>query len=92
MKMKKTYTASYKYEGQLYVRDFEGYASKKALAEDLRANGFKVRVIAEPDKFDAEVEKFGARCERHNSLRKHIRDAYRDSGMVWGGKMRREDK
>ena len=90
--MAKTYTASYKYEGQLYVRDFEGYTSKKALAEDLRANGFKVRVIAEPDKFDEAVEKHGERLAHHNSLRKHIRDAYRDSGMGWDGRMHHKDK
>ncbi len=89
--MTKTYTASYKYEGQLYVRDFEGYTSKNALAKELRANGFKVRVIAEPDKFDEAVEKYGMRLDHHNSLRKHIRKAFRDSGTVWDGRMHSKD-
>jgi len=85
--MKKTFTASFKdSDGNLRVENFEGYETKKKLIKDMRANGYRVRVVVTPDKFDEEVEKYGRRCDEHNQLRKYIRKSFVESGYVWNGR------
>lgn len=46
------------------------YNSKEHFKNDLRGNGYRVRVVATPDKFDQEVEKFNNRVEAYNQRRK----------------------
>ena len=63
--MKNVLMASYKLDGAVVVKEFEGYASKNALAKDIRRNGGKVRVIAEPENFDEATRKYNEANERH---------------------------
>ena len=74
-----TYTASFKLDGQIIVRNFKGYSSKKFLAEEIRRNGGRVRVIATPENFDEAVQKYGKANERHAAIQKYVREQRKKS-------------
>lgn len=40
------------------------YPTKKAFAEDIRANGYGIRFISTPEKFDEDCEKYHRSCEK----------------------------
>ena len=73
--MKNVLMASYKLDGAVVVKEFEGYASKNALAKDIRRNGGKVRVIAEPENFDAATRKYNEANLAHAAGQKRARQA-----------------
>ena len=69
----KTYKAAVtnKETGKLEVITRDDYTSKKDFAHDLRVNGYAVRFISTPEKFDEDCEKYHWELER----RKNVREA-----------------
>lgn len=50
--------ASVRYEGEIQVVKNDTFATKKAYADALRGNGYRVRFIAKPEEFDEVCENF----------------------------------
>lgn len=69
--MKKTYKAWVKdsYTKQLVVIESE-YANKKDFYDDLKGNGYRVRVIATPDKFEKACDTWCENAYREARARK----------------------
>ena len=59
------------------------YANKTDFYKDLKANGYKVRVITTPEKFDEECEKW----ERNAAFEKSVRKLNRESDERIAAKM-----
>jgi len=53
------------------------YPTKKQLAEDLRNNGYRVRVISTEDKFDEDCEKYYDRLRKNAEKQQMKRDSRR---------------
>ena len=67
---KKKYIASVTFEGKIQIIERDDYKTKKALAHDLRANGYRVRFISTPEKFDEDAEKYYWACEKTKVIHK----------------------
>jgi hypothetical protein len=65
-----TYVASVTFEGKIQIIERDDYKTKKAFAHDLRANGYRVRLISTPEKFNEDAEKYNKRREDHNKARR----------------------
>lgn len=50
--------ASVRYEGEIQVVKNDTFTTKKAYANALRDNGYRVRFIAKPEEFDEVCENF----------------------------------
>ena len=53
------------------------YETKKAFMRDLRANGYRIRFISTPEKFDEDCEKYHIMCEQNKRIKKAIYDSYK---------------
>ena len=53
--------ASVRYEGEIQVVKNDTFTTKRAYADALRGNGYRVRFIATPEEFDEECEKWHTR-------------------------------
>ena len=73
--MEKTYTASFVLDGQIIVRNFEGYITIKALKADIHANGGKVRFICKPEDFDKACEDYYWKLERARNTQRALRNS-----------------
>lgn len=51
------------------------YETKKAFMSDLRCNGYRVRFISTPEKFDEDCEKYHMIWEQNKKVKKAIYDA-----------------
>lgn len=60
---------------QLEVIKRDDYSSKKDFAHDLRANGYAVRFISTPDKFDEDCENYYWECEKRQNVRKCVSES-----------------
>ena len=60
---------------QLEVIKRDDYSSKKDFAHDLRANGYAVRFISTPDKFDEDCENYYLECEKRQNIRKCVSES-----------------
>lgn len=65
----KEYIASCTLNGTITIVKME-YNTKKEFANELRANGYRVRFISTEEKFDEDAEKYNERCEDHNKARR----------------------
>lgn len=69
----KTYIASVRDKETRKIQIIEReYARKSDFYEDLRNNGYSVRFISTPEKFDEDCEKWHEACERSNRIHKAI--------------------
>lgn len=50
--------ASVRYEGEIQVVKNDTFTTKRAFADALRGNGYRVRFIAKPEEFDEVCENF----------------------------------
>ena len=50
--------ASVRYEGEIQVVKNDTFTTKRAYADALRGNGYRVRFIAKPEEFDEVCENF----------------------------------
>lgn len=53
--------ASVRYEGEIQVVKNDTFTTKRAYADALRGNGYRVRFIATPEEFDEACENFYSR-------------------------------
>lgn len=53
--------ASVRYEGEIQVVKNDTFTTKRAYADALRGNGYRVRFIAKPEEFDEVCENFYSR-------------------------------
>lgn len=67
----KKYIASVTYEGKLKIIERE-YPTKKAFAEDLRGNGYRVRFISTEEKFHEDCEKYEEQCNINKFVKKEM--------------------
>lgn len=65
---------------QLMVIERE-YPTKKAFAEDLRGNGYRIRFISTPEKFDEDCEKYHEAIEKTKAIHKAQYETYKNSVM-----------
>lgn len=70
-----TYTAyvMYKQDRELTTITRSDYTSKKAFAEDLRRNGYAVKLISTPEKFNHDLEVYCEKKERRNEIDRFVR-------------------
>lgn len=69
----KTYIASVRDKETKKIQIIEDeYPSATAFRSDLYGNGYSVRFITTPDKFDEACEKWHDACERSNAVHKRI--------------------
>ena len=69
----KTYIASVRDKRTKKIEIIEReYPSAAAFRSDLYSNGYSVRFITTPDKFDEACEKWNDACERSNAVHKCI--------------------
>lgn len=61
--------ASVTFERKLEIITMD-YPTKKAFAEDLRGNGYRIRFISTPEKFDEDCEKYHQACELTKAIHK----------------------
>lgn len=57
------------------------YPTKKAFAEDLRGNGYRIRFISTPEKFDEDCEKYHEAVEKTKAIHKAQYETYKNSVM-----------
>ena len=71
-----TYTAYVmdKSDREIMTITHDDFSSKKEFAEELRRNGFAVKFISTPEKFNADLEKYCEKKDRVNRIRKFCRD------------------
>lgn len=62
------------YDGKITLLRKE-YKTKKAFAEDLRGNGYRIRFITTEEEFDEDCAKYYERIQRQTTIRKYIREA-----------------
>lgn len=72
--MNKTYIASVRNKITKKIEIItKEYHTKKEFAEDLRFNGYRIRFITTPEKFDDDCDKYHRSCERSKAIQKHMR-------------------
>ena len=59
--------ASVRYEGEIQVVKNDTFTTKRAYADALRGNGYRVRFIAKPEEFDEVCENFYSRKNSRNA-------------------------
>lgn len=74
----KKYIAAVTFEGKLEIIERE-YDRKSDFYTDLRANGYRVRFISTPEKFDEDCEKYHSRCELNKYVKNTIYASYKES-------------
>jgi hypothetical protein len=74
----KEYVASVTFEGKIQTITRE-YDRKSDFYTDLRGNGYRVRFISTPEKFDEDCEKYHEACERNKYVKKLQYDSYKKS-------------
>ncbi len=74
----KKYIAEVRLEGKITIIESE-YNCKSDFCRDLRANGYKVRFISTEENFDADCEKYNARCEKNKLAKKVVYASHKDS-------------
>lgn len=79
----KTYVACVTLNGKIEVLTME-YPTKKAFAEDLRGNGYRIRFISTPEKFDEDCEKYHAAVEKTKRIHKVQYECYKNYGKKNG--------
>lgn len=67
----KKYVAAVTFEGKRKIITSE-YNRKSDFYTDLRNNGYRVRFISTPEKFDEDCEKYNEACERNKYVKKLI--------------------
>ena len=60
---------------QIEIIKRDDYSSKKDFAHDLRVNGYAVRFISTPDKFDEDCENYYWECEKRKNIRKCVSES-----------------
>ena len=60
---------------QIEIIKRDDYSSKKDFAHDLRVNGYAVRFISTPDKFDEDCENYYWECEKRKNVRKCVSES-----------------
>ena len=60
------------------------YDNKKDFEIDLRCNGYRIRFITTPEKFDEACEKYHNACERSKAYHKAEYAVYKDYGKKNG--------
>lgn len=75
--MIKKYVAAVTLEGKIQIIEKE-YPTKKAFAEDLRGNGYRIRFISTPEKFDEDCEKYHEAVEKTKMIHKIQYETYKD--------------
>lgn len=65
----KKYIAAVTFERKLQIIERE-YPTKKAFAEDLRANGYRIQFISTPEKFDEDTVKYHEAVEKTKMIHK----------------------
>lgn len=81
--MMKQFIAAVTYEGKLEIIERE-YPTKKAFAEDLRGNGFRIRFISTPETFDDDCYKYHDAVEKTKRIHKAQYDSLKDSAKRMG--------
>lgn len=74
----KKYIAAVTFEGKLKIIESE-YNRKSDFYTDLRANGYRVRFISTPEKFDDDCEKYHNACELNKYVKKEIYKQHKES-------------
>lgn len=72
------YIASVIFEGKIKIIE-EEYSTKKAFAEDLRSNGYRVRFISTEEKFNDDCTKYNEKCERNKYIKNTIYASHKES-------------
>lgn len=72
----KVYIASVTYNGKIEVQHVTG-PNKTWVAEQLRKNGYKIKFISTPEKFDEDSEKYYAAVEKTKTIHKVQYESYK---------------
>lgn len=70
------YIAAVTLERKLEIIERE-YPTKKAFAEELRANGYRVQFISTPEKFDEDCTKYHNAVEKTKAIHKAVYECHK---------------